>query len=213
MTCRYRTPSILCLAWALAFGPAQAVVDGAEAAHRAGLQAYHRGDVVAAMAALRPAATAGHGPSQSLLAFLLERADETAEAARLYRMAAAQDDPEGHAGLALLLSTGRGLAKDEKAALTHFSKAAALGHRSSIDIVATAWARRQLGADPVARPAEALAALRRAAEGGHLPSVDELARAYTEGRYGLSPDAAEAARWAERAAKWRRERAAVKAQG
>ncbi|MBX3608112.1 MAG: sel1 repeat family protein [Piscinibacter sp.] len=100
-------------------------------AHRRGLQAYQRGDVVAAMAALRPAARAGHAPSQVLLAFILDRGDFPLEAAQLYRQAAEQGDAEGQAGLANLLLTGRGIAKDEKAAFEQFSKAAAQGHEGA----------------------------------------------------------------------------------
>jgi TPR repeat protein len=99
--------------------------------HALGLKAYQQGDVVAAMALLRGPAKAGHAPSQALLAFLLDRADYVDEAARLYRAAAEQNDPEGHAGLANAYLTGRGLAKDEKAARLHFSKAAELGHLGS----------------------------------------------------------------------------------
>lgn len=178
--------------------------------HRAGMQAYHRGDVVGAMTVLQPAAAAGHAPSQALLAFLLERADETEAAARWYRAAAAQDHPEGLVGMAQLLAAGRGVAKDEKAALQHFSKAAALGHRSSIEVVALAWSRRELGADPVAEPAQAAAAIRRAADLGHIPSAEAMARAHREGLYGLPVDAAEARRWTEQAARWRQERATPK---
>lgn len=96
--------------------------------HRRAVQAYQRGDVVGAIGALRPAARAGHAPSQVLLAFILDHGDFPEEAAQLYRQAAEQGDAEGHAGLANLLLTGRGIAKDEKAAQAHFSKAAALGH-------------------------------------------------------------------------------------
>lgn len=103
--------------------------------HQRGLQAYRRGDVVAAMAALRPAAQAGHAPSQVLLAFILDRGDFPEEAARLYRQAAGQGDAEGHAGLAGLLLAGRGIAKDETAARAHFSKAAALGHAGAAQVL------------------------------------------------------------------------------
>jgi TPR repeat protein len=116
--------------------------------HQRGLQAYHRGDVVGALGILRPAARAGHAPAQALLAFLLERADETAEAARWYRLAAEQDDPEGHAGLAALLASGRGVAKDEKAAVLHFSKAAARGHKASAALLAQAYRSGGLGLAP-----------------------------------------------------------------
>jgi TPR repeat protein len=113
--------------------------------HQRGLLAFRRGDVVAAIAALRPPAQAGHAPSQTLLAFILDRADFTEEAARLYQAAAAQDDAEGHAGLANAYLTGRGVAKDENRAWQHFSKAAELGHAASAQVVANAYAKGQFG--------------------------------------------------------------------
>ena len=173
-----------------------------------GRLAWQRGDVTGAMSALRAPAKAGHVPSQLLLAHILEGADFAQEAAQLYRDAAAQDSPDGHAGLASLHLAGRGVAKDEKLALQHFSKAAELGHPLSIEVIANAWVKGQLGLDAAADPAAAKAALLRAAERQHLASADALAQGYQSGRYGLPVDAAEAARWRERAAAWRRERAA-----
>jgi TPR repeat protein len=172
-----------------------------------GQLAYHRGDVVGAMAALKPPAQAGHAPSQALLAFILDRADFVDEAARYYRDAAALGDAEGHAGLANAYLTGRGVAKDEKLAVAHFSKAAELGHVPSIDLMATAWSGSLMGLDANADPAAAFAALQRAAEAGHLASIEALARAYRSGGLGLSPDAAEASRWQARAAEQRKLRA------
>jgi len=173
-----------------------------------GQTAYQRGDVVGAMAALRPAARAGHAPAQSLLAFILDRADFVDEAAQLYRDAAAQGDPEGLAGLANLQLTGRGLAKDEKAAFVHFSKAADAGHAPSVEVVASAWLKGQMGCNAAAEPAAAVAAWRRAAAGGHLPSVEALQLAYQQGRHGLAADPAETARWQQRVAELRKQRAA-----
>lgn len=167
--------------------------------HQRGLGAYHRGDVVTAIAALRPAARAGHAPSQALLAFLLERADVVDEAAALYAAAAAQDDAEGLVGLAQLRLEGRGVAKDEKQALLHFSKAAALGHAGATEQVALAWLDSRWGADPAAEPARAAAALRRAAALGHARSIEALARAAAGPLVG-EVDAAEAARWQQRLA-------------
>jgi TPR repeat protein len=106
--------------------------------HQRGMAAYQRGDVVAAMSAFRAAARSGHAPSQSMLAFILDKADFVDEAAALYRAAAEQNDAEGHAGLANAYLTGRGVAKDEKLAMRHFSKAADLGHAVSASIVARA---------------------------------------------------------------------------
>lgn len=202
--------AMVAAAWLLA-AAASAFAGTPDEDHRKGLTAYHRGDVVGAMAALRGPAKAGHAPSQALLGFILERADFVEEAAQLFTSAAAQDDPDGHAGLASLLLAGRGVAKDEKAALRHFSKAAALGHAASIDLVASAWIDGRWGADPVADPATALAVIRRAADRGDLRAVDALAQAYSTGRYGLPVDTAQVVQWQMRYAALKRERATVTA--
>lgn len=178
-------------------------------AHQRGLTALHRGDVVGAMAALRPPARAGHAPSQVLLAFILDRADFAEEAAALYREAAAQDDADGHLGLAQAHLTGRGIAKDEKLALQHFSKAAARGQATAIEVLADAYIRGRFGLDD-ADPAAALAAVRRAAEGGHLVSMEALAQAHRSGRWQLPVDAQQAAAWQNRAAQLRAQRAALR---
>ena len=178
-----------------------------------GLLAYQRGDVVAAMSALKPAADAGLADAQQLLAFILDRADFVDEAIRLYQQAAAQDQPEAIAALGNLAAAGRGLAKDENAALRHFSKAASLGHPASLELVADAWLNRRWGLDFIKEPDLALIAVRRAADLGHLPSIDALAQAHLEGRLGLAVDSAESARWRERAEGLRRLRAGVSASG
>lgn len=161
------------------------------------------------MQALRGPARAGHAPSQTLLAYILERADFAAEAAQLWRDAAAQGDAEAHAGLANLLFTGRGVAKDEKLALQHFSEAAARGHAAAAETVATAWLTGQMGARAEEQPEQARAAVLRAAQQGHLPSADALVQAYRSGRWGLGPDEREAQAWQLRAAAWRQQRAAA----
>ena len=175
--------------------------------HQRGVQAYNRGDVVGAMSALRAPAKAGYAPSQVMLAFILDRADFVDEAAKLYAEAAAQNDAEGHAGLANAYLTGRGVAKDEKLALQHFSKAAELGHAMSIEGMAMMYLDGRLGlADAPAE--QALAAVRRAADRGHLASIDALAAAHASGRWGLPVDAQQAAVWRTRAAELRARRAA-----
>lgn len=201
-----RTPAFitLILAAAATVGQAAPADD-----HQRGVTAYARGDVVGAMSALRGAARAGHAPSQVLLAHILDQADFAEEAASLYRQAAEQGDADGLLGLGRASLTGRGIAKDEKAALQHFSKAAELGHAAAIEVVAEAVVRGQMGLGQ-ARPDEAVAAVRRAADRGHLVSIDALAQAHRSGRWGLAVDAGQAAEWQARAARLRAERAAVK---
>lgn len=133
------------MAMVLLHGGAVAAWAAPEDDHRRGLAAFHRGDVATAMAVLRAPARAGHAPSQSLLAFMLDRGDFVEEAAALYRQAAAQDEPEALYALANFHLTGRGVAKDEKQALALFSKAAELGHAASAQVIADARARGLMG--------------------------------------------------------------------
>ncbi len=116
--------------------------------HRRGLQAYNTGDVATAMSVLRAPANAGHAPSQSLLAFILDRGDFVEEAARLYTLAAAQGDAEAQAALGNFYLTGRGVAKDEKQALSYFSKAAEQGHVLSMQVLAKAYRDGSFGLQP-----------------------------------------------------------------
>lgn len=175
--------------------------------YQRGLTAYHRGDVTTAIGALRPAAAAGHAPSQALLAFVYERAGEVDRAVPLYRDAAAQGLADAQVRWAEMLLAGQGVAKDEKAAFEQFSKAAAQGHRHAVEVVASAWLKGQWGADERADPATARAAVLRAADGGHLPSAEALAAAYRSGRFGLDLDPAQAARWDTQVSAWRKQRA------
>lgn len=175
--------------------------------YKLGLKSYADGDVVGAMQHLRAPAKAGHAPSQVLLGFILMSADLSEEAVGYYRSAAAQDHPEGHAGLAAAYQVGRGIAKDEKLALQHFSKAADLGHPKSIEIMADVYMAGSLGVGS-APPAEVLAMVQRAADKvSHLPAIDALAEAYTSGRWGLAPDPQQAAKWKARGAEVRKQRA------
>ncbi|HRD96170.1 MAG TPA: tetratricopeptide repeat protein [Rubrivivax sp.] len=173
------------------------------------MAAYQRGDVVAAMSVLRGAARAGHAPSQVLLAFILDRADFAEDAFALYRDAAAQGDAEGDFNLGNAYLLGRGIAKDEKRALQHFSKAADAGHAGAVVLIAE-WTAKDHPLLADRPPAQALAAVRRAAEAGHLPSMETLAQAYRTGRWQLSVDSQLAMDWQARATTLRAQRAAVK---
>lgn len=125
-----------------------AAVAAPEDDHRRGLQAYNTGDVATAMSVLRAPANAGHAPSQSLLAFILDRGDFVEEAARLYTLAAAQGDAEAQAALGNFYLTGRGVAKDEKKALSNFSEAAEQGHVLAMQVLAKAYRDGGFGLKP-----------------------------------------------------------------
>ena len=193
----------------LAAGSPGAALGGPPEDYARGLTAYQRGDVVTAMSVLRGSARAGHAPSQVLLAFILDRADFAEEAFALYRDAAAQGDAEGHFNLGNAYLHGRGIAKDEKQALQHFSKAADADHAGAIVLIAE-WTAKDHPLLADLPPEQAVAAVRRAAEAGHLPSMDTLAQAYRTGRWQLSVDTQQAVAWQARATTLRAQRAAVK---
>lgn len=195
-----------CLPWLCAAAMAAPADD-----YQRGQIALQRGDVAAAIPAFRSAADAGDARSMAILASIYEGADFAEDAARWYEKSAALDDASGHAGLAGLYLAGRGVAKDEKRALQHFSKAADLGHAHSIEVVAAAWVNGRMGLDARAQPEQARAAVLRAAEIKHLPSVDALVLAYRQGLYGLAVDPTQAAAWQARGAEWRKQRATTQA--
>jgi TPR repeat protein len=204
-----RTAAVLHLLVSLAVMAAGSALAEPADDYQRGMQAYKRGDIAAAMRELRRAADAGHPPSQSMLAFILDRANYAEEAMRLYRAAAERDDAQGHDGLATAYLIGRGVPKNEKLAWVHFSKAADLGYEPAINKLADAYRTGQIGT-AADTPADApRLALTRAAERDHLPSIDALAQAYRiGGLFGISADATQADKWRARAESLRKQRAA-----
>jgi TPR repeat protein len=155
----------------------------------AGDAAYRRGDVRAAIANLRKAADAGHVRAQVLLGFILDGAEENAEAARYLAMADQQGDAEGTHMLAGLHAAGEGVPRDPARARELYEKAAASGFRDSVLVMAGACLKGGLGLSDAERSSPAaLAWIQKAADLGDLPSVDRLAIAYRKGEFGLSPD-------------------------
>lgn len=181
---------------ALAAGAALAApADG----YAEGERAYRRGDVVAAIAALRPAADAGHAPAQVLLAYILDQASFDAEALRYYALAEAQGSADGAFGLAGLYAQGEGTPRDEARARALYAKAAAAGHVAALEALALAYADARLGLVPGVRDdAAARATLERAAERGFAPALRALARAHRSGDYGVAVDPARAAAYEAR---------------
>lgn len=156
---------------------------------RAGSQAYRGGDVVQAMALLKKSADAGHAPSQSLLAYILDKAEFNDEAIAYYRKAAAQGDPEGEFGLGTMYAAGEGVKRDLAEARKWITRAAEKGHAGAINATAQAYINGDLGIDAAQRKSEeALRWVRRAADAGHLPAMENLAVAYRTGGYGLAID-------------------------
>ncbi|MDH4094849.1 MAG: sel1 repeat family protein [Betaproteobacteria bacterium] len=169
--------------------------------YRRGEEAYRRGDVVVAMAALRGAAEAGHAPSQVLLGSILDQAEYDVEALSWYRKAAQQGDAAGAYGVGTMYLSGEGVRKDPAEAYAWFLRAAAKQHAPAVIAIASAYlAAENAALPPGLGAAQAADWLRKAAALDHLAAVDALARAYRVGAFGVAPDAKEAEAFAARAA-------------
>lgn len=147
--------------------------------------AYREGDVTGAMRIVRDPAEAGHAPSQSLYALLLESAGIFEDSVAYFRKAAEQGDVEGQFGLATALAAGKGVARDPVEARRLFEEAAKRGHKQSVEVMAEVVMKGGLGLEKVARPEGAqLEWVRKAAESNYLPALDYLAAGYRDGSVG-----------------------------
>lgn len=164
-------------------GGAPAALAAGDEDYAAALKNFQDGDVVGAMPGLRRAAATGHTKAQVLLAEILDRSEFDEEAVALYREAAGKGDADGMFGYATMLAAGEGLKqKDPVQARGWFEKAAELGHRQAIGVMAQAHLRGELGV--TAGEQQSPAALRwieMAAKLDYLPAVDALAQAYRSG--------------------------------
>ena len=124
----------VCLAWA-----------APEDDYRLGADAYRAGDVVRAMALLKTSADAGHAPSQSLLAYILDQAEFNEEAFAYYRKAAAQGNADGEYGLGSMYAVGEGVKRDPAEARKWITRAAERGHAAAINSLAQAYIEGELG--------------------------------------------------------------------
>lgn len=156
------------------------------------LRLYHLGDMVGAMEKLRPAADGGHAPSMALLADVLDQSGYIDEAAGLYRRAAESNDPAGQYGLANMMLSGRGMARDEVRGFELMEAAARSGHALSINAVAQAYMTGSLGRRQVSAAApEGLPWVEKSAANNFLPAIDFLAKGWRSGSLG-GPDVSKA---------------------
>jgi len=133
-----------------------------------GNDAFNRGDLTTAMTWYRQAAEAGSVEAQIRLAYILDLAEENAEAYKWYRAAAESGNAAAQEGLAGMYAKGEGTEQDFAAAVRWFTRAARQGHTSAISILAAAYQEGTLGLavdpDRAAYWQEALIEARRKAE-------------------------------------------------
>lgn len=190
--------SQICLILSLAAAPPLAHA-GPEEDYRAGLEAYRRNDVVAAMGSLKQAADAGHAGAQALYGEVLDSAEIDDEAAVYFERSAAQKHPDGLYGLAKMYLTGEANAPDPEAAGRLMRQAADLGHRTATISMAIAYVRGnpKLGASDQNAP-DAGVYIEKAAELGDMEAIAALVDGYRNGRFGLAVDPAKADLWASK---------------
>lgn len=180
--------------------------------YKRGEQAYHTGDVMGAMSALRRAADQGHAPAQALLGEILDRAELDQEAVVYYRKAAEQGYAPGEASLGTMYLRGEGVAKDFQQAMLWLTKAAEREHTPAIVELAQALMAASSTTEGAALDTTTvLRWVRKSADLGYLPAVERLASAYAAGELGLSPDPAQAQAWAAKAQELRKKQAGTPA--
>jgi TPR repeat protein len=162
---------------------------GPDEDYQAGVKSFRDGDVVGAMTPLRSASLAGHAKAQALLAEILDRTDFDEDAIALYRLSAAQGEPDGMFGLGVMTASGEGTRKDVLAGRDWILKAADKGLVLAVNVVAQAYLKGELGyGDADRNTPEALLWIKRAAANEYLPAIDALAAAYATGS-GLAVEA------------------------
>ena len=139
-----------------------------------GRREFARDDVIAAMHWLRRAAQADYTPAQTLLGYILDRAEQDDEAVQLFSTAAAKGDPDAMHALAGMYAAGEGVAKDEALAVSWYRRAVTLEHGPSTIALAEALLNGGLGLQP--NRAAAIELLSRASERGYGPAKQRLLR-------------------------------------
>jgi len=122
-----------------------------EADVQAGIDAYDRGDLMAAMSHYGKAADAGSALAQARLAWIHDLSEDNAAAVEWYRASAEQGHPDGQYGLGEMYAKGEGVEKNPNEALLWFTRAAENGHAQAQRVLISAYENGLLGltADPV----------------------------------------------------------------
>ena len=166
-------------------------------------QAFTRGGVNDAFAYFRQAAEAGYAPAQNRLAYLLDQAEQNAEALQWFKASADQGDAEGESGLARMYATADGVDQNNSEAVRLYTSAAGKDYLPAIRILVTAYEKGEMGLRvdyDIARQW-----LEKGAQQDDYWSVYRLARAYRNGELGVRIDRQRAASLEQRLAAMKKE--------
>lgn len=179
--------------------PSYTLSDAQKSYERA-IAAFRSKDVPTGVREIRTAAAAGYAPAQSSLGYLYSEGiaglpKDEVEAARLYRLAADQEDPLGQSNLGFMYQTGRGdLPRNAVEAVRLYRLSSDQGHAQGQVNLGAAYSAGLGGLEK--DEAEAVRLYRLAADQGNALARANLALMYALGRGGLTKDEAEAVKLA-----------------
>ena len=121
-----------------------------EADVQAGIDAYDRGDLMAAIGHYGKAAEAGSALAQARLAWIQDLSEQNEAAVKWYRASADQGHPDGQYGLGEMYAKGEGVEENPDEAILWFTRAAKNGHAQAQRVLISAYENGLLGltADP-----------------------------------------------------------------
>jgi len=127
---------------------AVSIASEAEDELQAGIDAFNRGDLIAAIDAYEVAAAAGSAEAQARLAWIYDEAEENERAFELYRASAGQGNADGQFGLAEMYAKGEGVTADPARAVEFYRRAAENGHVRAMRVLVSAFRTGTFGLQP-----------------------------------------------------------------
>ena len=118
---------------------------GIDAEVQAGIDAYDRGDLMAAMGHYGKAAEAGSALAQARLAWIHDLSEDNVAAVKWYRASADQGHPDGQYGLGEMYAKGEGVEMDLDEAVLWFTRAAENGNLRAQKVLIVAYKNGSMG--------------------------------------------------------------------
>ena len=116
-----------------------------EADVQAGIDAYDRGDLMAALSHYGKAAEAGSALAQARLGWIHDLSEDNAAAVKWYRASADQGHRDGQYGLGEMYAKGEGVEENPDEAVLWFTRAAENGHAQAQRVLISAYKNGLLG--------------------------------------------------------------------
>lgn len=161
-----------------------------------GIEEYRKGNLIEGMQLLEKSAAQGYAPAQTTLAYILDAAEQDADAFHWYQQAADSNDAAGLFGLGGMYTKGEGTVKDLIKGGQLIKQAAQLDYVQAMRVYARALENGRLGFEPDQRSAAEW--YLKAASLGDQNSMQRLKKAYTLGQLGLPVDPQQVEAWNEK---------------